>query len=224
MSNRPRFLVCARDPSDCGSVLPVIEEAGYEPDLTLRRDAYAGPPFDPARHAGLILLGDGKKSADNVKEYGPEMARVRAAFDAGRAVLGVCHGAQLIAAISGGRLHKWKDKSDAGLRNLALTADGEQDPVVRHLLGVRVAQYHDHTFDLPATAVDLARSANARRPHSDAFRIGRNVYGLQFHPEPTAAALVRDGWDPDGPAAEVAAAAELAGRASLRAWVEVALQ
>jgi GMP synthase-like glutamine amidotransferase len=105
---------------------------------------------------------------------------------------------------------------------LILTKEGEKDPVVSHVKGAQVAQWHSHTFGVPEGAVDLARSTNGKRPHSDAFRIGRNVYGLQFHPEPDAEALVRDKWAADAPA-EVTEAVEQTGRAILRAWVEIAL-
>ena len=49
-----------------------------------------------------------------------------------------------------------------------------------------VFQWHAETFDLPEGATHLAYSAAC--PHQ-AFRVGANVYGLQFHLEVTPAMI-----------------------------------
>jgi GMP synthase (glutamine-hydrolysing) len=96
--------------------------------------------------------------------------------------------------------------------------------VIGHVKGAQVAQCHSDTFEVPEGAVDLASSPNHKRPHSDAFRIRRNVYGLQFHPEPDATMLLGKGKNEWGlrVAYEVAAGVEHTGRNVLRAWVEIA--
>jgi GMP synthase-like glutamine amidotransferase len=218
-----RFLICARYPADVGVVIPVLEDAGCKADLVFRKDGYKGASFDLSRHIGLIILGDGKRRADN-KVYEPERLWVRAALESDKAVLGICHGAQLLADIGGGKLKGWPSETDAGLTRLKLTERGERDPVIGHVKGAQVAQCHLDTFEVPEGAVDLASSPNHKRPHSDAFRIGSNVYGPQFHPEPDATMLLGKGrheWGLNVPD-EVAAAVEQTGRKVLRAWVEIA--
>ena len=51
-----------------------------------------------------------------------------------------------------------------------------------------VVQAHDYGFDLPPGAVELAGTAVAVQ----AFRVGANAWGVQFHPEPTLEML--DAW------------------------------
>ena len=53
---------------------------------------------------------------------------------------------------------------------------------------MHVTQYHCHTFDLPDDAVHLAESDAFS---NQAFRMGGNVLGLQFHPEQTRAGFRR---------------------------------
>jgi GMP synthase-like glutamine amidotransferase len=57
------------------------------------------------------------------------------------------------------------------------------DRIFRNLQGTTgVFQLHEDTFDLPAGAVRLARSAASA---DQAFRLGEAIYGVQFHPEMT---------------------------------------
>src|SRR5436189_292589 len=56
-------------------------------------------------------------------------------------------------------------------------------------------QWHHYTYGLPKGAVELAKSPAC----TQAFRLGESCWGVQFHPEVTAAQL--EGWmaDPDDP-------------------------
>jgi GMP synthase-like glutamine amidotransferase len=225
MTERPKFLICARSHEDIGLFIPVLEKAGCEAHVTCREDGYKSGSFDSSQHVGLVVLGDDVADADNETEYGREMDWVCAAVKSGRAVLGICHGAQLLAHLYCGKLHRWESSADRGLAKLRLTPDGEVDPVVSPARETQIAQWHSHTFTVPRVALDLAHSANVERPHSDAFRIGRNVYGLQFHPEPNVEMLQKVGIDEwDVRDYSVATAVEGTGRAILVAWVKVALQ
>jgi GMP synthase-like glutamine amidotransferase len=48
------------------------------------------------------------------------------------------------------------------------------------LSAVEAVEWHDDTFEIPMGAIALARSEGCAH---QAFRFGRQVYGLQFHPE-----------------------------------------
>lgn len=135
-------------------------------------------------------------------------------------VLGVCLGAQLLAAALGAQVYTGP-AGEAGLGQVRLTAEGRRDPVLDAGAGpdglLPVLHWHDDTFDLPDGARLLASSTAYAH---QAFRVGR-AYGLQFHVEMDAAAFeaVRQHLPPgvDLPAAG-RARVEAAGGRVLREW------
>ncbi len=101
--------------------------------------------------------------------------RVRASM----ATIGVCLGAQAIAASMGARVFASGHK-EIGFAPISLTAAGEASclaPFARQPLALH---WHGDTFDLPAGAALLA--STPQTPHQ-AFGLGRSVLGVQFHPE-----------------------------------------
>jgi GMP synthase (glutamine-hydrolysing) len=168
-------------------------------------------------------LGDDQARA-SAPRYDREREWVRAAAKLQIPILGICHGAQLLAHLYGGRLTapNGSDIIDEGLGELALTNAGRHDPVMQHIPpGGKVYQYHCESFILPLGSIDLASSANSAQPHSDAFRIGSNIYGLQFHPELTAEKLRE--WLKLPRTDETVEWVARTGREVLDAWVRLAL-
>ena len=108
-----------------------------------------------------------------------ETHAIRESVEAGKAVLGVCLGGQLLAKALGAQVHLG-GATEIGLTPIALTEAGEADPLFEGLSQVEAVEWHDDTFDIPAGAVVLARSEGCAH---QAFRFGWQVYGLQFHPE-----------------------------------------
>lgn len=138
-----------------------------------------------ARAAGfdlVIVLGStaGVYEADAHPFIAVEQAFVKERLDAEQPVLGVCFGAQLIAAALGEEVRRGP-VVDVGYRAVEPTPAGLTSPV-RHIAGARVAEWHGDTFDLPAGTQLLASSPAYR---NEAFGIGSWMLAVQFHPELT---------------------------------------
>jgi len=116
-----------------------------------------------------------------------EMAAIERAVAAGKPVLGVCLGAQLIAKTLGARVYRNAER-EIGWFDINLANGVACDPVFAGLgQSETVFHWHSETFELPAGAELLARSDRTER---QAFRYGSKCYGLQFHLEVTPAMIV----------------------------------
>lgn len=106
-----------------------------------------------------------------------EIARLSMRIAAGRPTLGVCFGAQMIAAAMGAKVYAGSAK-EVGFAPLTL-ADIPGNPLAP-ITDVPVLHWHGDTFDLPDGAERLASTALYA---NQAFRRGPNLLALQCHPE-----------------------------------------
>ncbi|MFA5801987.1 MAG: type 1 glutamine amidotransferase [Thermoleophilia bacterium] len=134
---------------------------------------------------GLIILGGPMAvyESDGSFYLNDEIGLITKAIKEGFPVLGICLGSQLIAAAGGAAVYSGPQR-EAGWGEVELTRAGVKDPLFAGLPSpLPVFQLHGDTFDLPPGAIRLATNdffAN------QAFRLGSNIYGLQFHVEVTS--------------------------------------
>jgi GMP synthase-like glutamine amidotransferase len=177
--------------------------------------------------SGLVVLGGPMGIHDDLPWLGPERDLLRDAARAGLPVLGVCLGAQQLAAALGAEVTSGAEE-EVGPGVVELTSEGRRDPVLgpeyNGLSGTTVPCVHWHrdTFGLPVGAVHLA--ATRTFPHQ-AFRFGPLAYGFQFHVEVDAA--LADLWRPHLPGGVTlgrgdVARVEAVGRRILQRFVDVA--
>jgi GMP synthase (glutamine-hydrolysing) len=133
--------------------------------------------------AGLVLGGgpQGAYERDKYPYLSMECALIRQAASEGRPVLGLCLGAQLMAAALGARVQP--GLREVGFYEVTLDPISEYDAVWRGLPAKFVAtHWHGDVFDIPPGGMRLAWSALTP---NQLFRYGHALYGLQFHLEMT---------------------------------------
>jgi GMP synthase-like glutamine amidotransferase len=167
------------DNTGLGQVGTALAEAGAEID---HRRPHHGEalPADASAHDALVMLGGGQNAlADDECPYFPALLALARNFaERDRAVLGICLGSQLLARAFGAR-NQIGGAEEFGWRRVTLTEAASADPVLGALPKTfPIFQWHDDHFSLPAGAVRLAANEVAE---NQAFRIGRAVYGFQFH-------------------------------------------
>lgn len=171
---------------DLGVLGEVLITRGFEIAYV---DAVGGlSGVDPLRPDLLVVLGGpiGVYEQDAYPFLRDELRLLERRLAAGRPILGICLGCQLLARALGARVFAGGGK-EIGWSPLKLTDAGKRSPL-RHLQGddVRVLHWHGDTFDLPEGAERLA-STDAYQ--NQAFAVGMAVLGLQFHAEVSPSAL-----------------------------------
>jgi GMP synthase (glutamine-hydrolysing) len=146
--------------------------------------AWGTPLPRPLDAYGAVLVFGGAMHADQDRNHPwlrEENFFLQRLLDIQTPVLGICLGAQLIAKAANASVHP-SSTFEIGWYPVELTDVAGDDPVLGGLPECFDAfQWHYYTYDLPAGAVELARSAVC----TQAFRLGRNAWGVQFHPEVT---------------------------------------
>jgi GMP synthase (glutamine-hydrolysing) len=142
-----------------------------------------GEPLPSWRDFDAIIAMGGPMSVnddDKLPWLRGEKALIGEAVRAGVPFFGACLGAQLLSASIGGIVSRGA-RPEVGLLPVFLTDEAGRDPLFADIAReVLTFQWHGDTFSLPAGSVLLASSP--AYPHQ-AFRWGRQAYGVQFHLE-----------------------------------------
>jgi GMP synthase (glutamine-hydrolysing) len=175
---------------DLGSLRTALERANYAVELV--NACVTDLRAVDLRSDLLIVLGGpiGVYEDEAYPFLKTEIGLIRSRLAERQPVVGICLGAQLIAAAAGASVHPGTRGKEIGWAPIHSGHDAALHPEFAPLLtdGLRVLHWHGDTFDLPAGAHHLAGTdAYANQ----AFAIGRHALGLQFHPEVTAAGLER---------------------------------
>jgi len=152
--------------------------------LVAERDAL--PPADA--YAGVVVTGSPAMVSERLDWSERTAQWLVQSIDAGSAVLGVCYGHQLLAHALGGRVDYHPNGREVGTVAIERLPDADDDALFAQAPPrfVAHASHQQSVLDLPPGARVLARSAHD--PHH-AVRYAPRAWGLQFHPEFSAAIM-----------------------------------
>lgn len=125
----------------------------------------------------LLLSGSELSAAEELATDAALIALIRCFAEAGKPVLGICYGHQMVARALGAKCRP-AAVPEFGWKRLEIVAnplfDGLQCPVTVH-------SRYDEVYDLPADCQVIASTQDCA---VQAFQvIGRPIWGVQFHPE-----------------------------------------
>lgn len=132
----------------------------------------------------LVVMGGPMGVHDEAKYpwMAAEKRLIEQAVSQGKAVLGICLGAQLIADVLGAKVYKNQHK-EIGWWPVIKTEQAQDSELFCDLPSSFIAfHWHADTFDIPDGAVWTARSKACAH---QAFEYNEIVAGLQFHLEST---------------------------------------
>ncbi|OON63527.1 glutamine amidotransferase [Massilia sp. KIM] len=212
-----------------GSFAVPLAQRGYQ--LEYRHAGTDPLSKDEWEGADLVVVLGGPIGVGDVAAYPwleQELDGLCARLALRRPTLGVCLGAQLMAAALGGRVERRAQGGEIGWSELAL---GDADSLLDPLAGLPVLHWHGDNIVPPPQAATLASTPGTP---CQAFTVGEHALGLQFHAEFEGAQL--EAWlvghtvelglagidlgQLRADSARHAAALERAGAAVLQGWLD----
>ena len=159
-----------------GNLSRLFESDGY--NVLLLNSQKDLIPTDLISYSGIIILGGPVSVYDNYDYLKDQQKLIKKAVDMKIPTFGVCLGSQLIAEAMGGKVYPGNLK-EIGWYDIEITENGSRD-IFNGIATFKnkVFQWHGDTFQLPESAIILAKSDT----YIQAFRINTAI-GIQFHIE-----------------------------------------
>lgn len=165
-----------------GSIEPYLETRRHVLSST---QVYLGQKFPCVESFDWLIVMGGPMGTYNEKDYPwliSEKRLIQNSIDAGKTVLGICLGAQLIAEALGAKITKNRHREIGWfpIYKCADLCDNSIAAVIPETL--EAFHWHSDTFSMPAQALPLASSKACLH---QGFIFQNRVVGLQFHLEMT---------------------------------------
>ncbi|KGO91842.1 type 1 glutamine amidotransferase [Flavobacterium subsaxonicum] len=169
-----------------GYITNWAEDNGHTVTATHFYEAYTLPDLNAIDW--LIVMGGpmGVYQEDMYEWLAAEKAFIKKAIAAGKTVVGICLGSQLIAEVLDAEVYP-NNQKEIGWFPVRATQEGKNHPLLKGIdLTAPVFHWHGDTFNLPPDATLLLVSEACK---NQAFVYKDKVLGLQFHLEATPESL-----------------------------------
>lgn len=174
---------------DLGTFEAPLRKRGFEIESVLA--AKTGFPLPQAQDCDLLIVLGGPMGVYEQSEFPfikDEISLIRQRLADRKPMLGVCLGAQLMAAALGARVYPGANGKEIGWSAIQAAPNFVPPRWFAPLVddNLQVLHWHGDTFDLPRGALHLA-SSNLYQ--NQGFAVQNFALALQFHPEVTAQGL-----------------------------------
>ncbi len=165
-----------------GSMERVLTERGHQLSFT---QLYKDKQLPSIMDIDFLIVMGGPMGIYDESDY-PWLARekrfIKQTIEAGKKVMGVCLGAQLIADALGARVYK-NDYREIGWFEILRSSEID-NTALKNVLPSKAEVFHWHgdTFDLPENAIPVAESEACK---NQGFIFENRVLAFQFHLETT---------------------------------------
>lgn len=169
----------------------IREWAEKENHLLSSTRLYDGENPPAVHEIDLLIIMGGSMGIYDEADYPwliDEKKYLKDAIDTGKAVLGICLGAQLLAGVLGAKVNRAKYK-EIGWFPIRKTEAGRSSTLLQSMPDrLNVFHWHGDQFDIPQGCVSFAESDACP---NQLFQFGDRVAGLQFHFEATVDSISR---------------------------------
>lgn len=174
---------------DIGTLRGPLLERGFSIDSV--EAARVNLPLAGSNTCDLLIVMGGPIGVYQTADYpflSEEITCISQRLNSGRPVLGICLGAQLLAAALGALVYPGMNGKEIGWFPIKSAQDSAMPHWFAPLVApdLQILHWHGDTFDIPKGAIRLA---GTERYENQAFTWKDNTLGLQFHPEVTAQGL-----------------------------------
>ena len=185
LPKKPILVILHQETSTPGRVGQKLRALGY--DLDVRRPPLGCDlPQTLEGHDGAVIFGGPMSAYDDELFLKQETDWIGVPLREEKPFLGLCLGAQLLAQHLGAGVKPHpQGEVEVGYYPIRPTPEGE---ALIHWPDM-VYQWHRDGFGLPTGATRLAEGLGSFP--EQAFKVGPNAFGLQFHPELTMAMTYR---------------------------------
>lgn len=161
----------------------ILECAGVSKEEADIYELYENPVFPEYKDVKCVIVSGSMAMVTDKPDWAMQTSEwLKGAAEKHIPILGICFGHQLVAYAFGGTVGWCPHGTQAFTNTIELNEEGQKDAILSVMPKTFLANegHSQSVLELPPDAIRLASSELEK---NESFRIGDNIWGIQFHPE-----------------------------------------